>query len=40
MSGRHSWELIDVLEYSEQIISNENLKLKHYVHRHIDVLVS
>ena len=28
------------LVYSEQVILNKTLKLKHYVHRYIDVLVS
>ena len=40
MSRRHNLKLIDVLVYSEQVILNKTLKLKHYVHRYIDVLVS
>ena len=28
------------LVYSEQVILNKTLELKHYVHRYIDVLVS
>ena len=30
---------IEVLEYLEEVISSEALKLKHYINRYIDVLV-
>ena len=40
LSRKHSWKLIDVLEYLQKVISNEALKRKHYVHRYTDVLVS
>ena len=40
MSTMHHWKLTDALEYSKNVILNKALKLKQYVHRYIDVLVS
>ena len=40
MSSRYSWKLIYILEYSEQVTSNEAVKLRYCVYRYIDGFAS